>query len=212
MAHALPGVGENLQDHLEIYFQVASKEPITLYSKLNLFSKGLIGLEWLLFGTGLGATNHFESCGFIRSQAGIEYPDIQYHFLPAAMRYDGKAAFNGHGFQVHVGPMRSKSRGFVRIRSNDPKEHPTILFNYMSHPDDWEEFRACVRLTRELFQPARDEALCRRGNPAGQRRCNRRSRSTTSSASTAKAPITPAAPARWARPTIQRPWSIRNAG
>ena len=150
--HVLPGVGENLHDHLEIYFQVESKEPITLYSKLNLFSKGLIGLEWLLLKTGLGSTNHFESCGFIRSKAGIEYPDIEYHFLPAAMRYDGKAAFNAHGFQAHVGPMRTKSRGYVRVRSNDSKMPPKILFNYMSHPDDWEEFRACVRLTRELFQ------------------------------------------------------------
>ncbi len=149
--HALPGVGENLHDHLEIYFQLMSKKPVTLYSKLNLFSKGLIGLQWQLFGTGLGATNHFESCGFIRSKAGIEYPDIQYHFLPAAMRYDGKSAFPDHGFQAHVGPMRTKSRGFVRIRSNDPRESPSILFNYMSHPDDWTEFRACVRLTREIF-------------------------------------------------------------
>ena len=153
--HALAGVGENLHDHLEIYFQVESKQPITLYSKLNLFSKGLIGLEWLLLKTGLGSTNHFESCGFIRSKAGIEYPDIEYHFLPAAMRYDGKVAFNGHGFQVHVGPMRTKSRGYVRVRNSDAKTLPKILFNYMSHPDDWEEFRACVRLTRELFtQPS----------------------------------------------------------
>ena len=152
VTHALPGVGENLHDHLEIYFQLISKEPVTLYSKLNLVSKGMIGLEWLLFGTGLGATNHFESCGFIRSRAGIEYPDIQYHFLPAAMRYDGKAAFPNHGFQAHVGPMRTKSRGFVRVKSNDPKENPKILFNYMSHPDDWAEFRSCIRLTRELFQ------------------------------------------------------------
>jgi choline dehydrogenase len=150
--HALPGVGENLQDHLEVYFQMISKEPVTLYSKLNWFSKGLIGLEWMLFGTGLGATNHFESCGFIRSQAGIEYPDIQYHFLPAAMRYDGKAAFDNHGFQVHVGPMRSKSRGHVRIRSNDPRANPAIVFNYLSHPDDLPEWRRAVRLTRELFQ------------------------------------------------------------
>ncbi len=150
--HALPGVGENLHDHLEIYFQLMSKKPVTLYSKLNLFSKGLIGLQWQLFGRGLGATNHFESCGFIRSRAGIEYPDIQYHFLPAAMRYDGKLAFPGHGFQVHVGPMRTKSRGFVRIRSNDPRNNPSILFNYMSHQDDWSEFRASIRLTREIFQ------------------------------------------------------------
>ncbi len=153
--HALPGVGENLHDHLEVYFQVESKKPVTLHSKLNLFSKGLIGLEWVLFRSGLGSTNHFEACGFIRSKAGIEYPDIEYHFLPAAMRYDGTTAFPGHGFQVHVGPMRSKSRGFVRVQSNDPLVPPRILFNYMSHPDDWEEFRACIRLTRELFvQPA----------------------------------------------------------
>ena len=155
VTHALPGVGENLQDHLEVYFQFVSKLPVTLFSKLNWFSKGLIGAEWLLFGSGLGATNHFESCAFIRSRAGIEYPDIQYHFLPAAMRYDGKTAFKGHGFQVHAGPMRSKSRGSVRIRSNDPHVAPEIRFNYLSHPDDLAEWRACVRLTRELFrQPA----------------------------------------------------------
>ena len=152
VAHELPGVGENLQDHLEIYFQLKSLQPITLNSQLGLFNKAKIGLEWLLFGTGLGATNHFESCGFIRSRAGIDYPDIEYHFLPAAMRYDGRIAFAGHGFQVHVGPMRSKSRGFAHIKSPDANEHPKILFNYMSHPDDWEEFRACVRLTRELFK------------------------------------------------------------
>jgi len=155
VVHALPGVGENLQDHLEIYFQVRCREPVTLYSKLNWFSKGLIGAEWLLFKTGLGATNHFESCGFIRSAAGVEYPDIQYHFLPAAMRYDGKAAFDGHGFQAHVGPMRSKSRGYVRIRSNNLVEPPRILFNYLTHPDDMPEWRRAVRLTREIFrQPA----------------------------------------------------------
>lgn len=155
VAHALPGVGENLQDHLEVYFQVRCREPVTLYSKLGWFSKGMIGAEWLLFGTGLGATNHFEACGFIRSAAGVEYPDIQYHFLPAAMRYDGKAAFAGHGFQAHVGPMRSKSRGYVRIRRNDPAEAPRILFNYLTHPDDMPEWRRALRLTREIFrQPA----------------------------------------------------------
>jgi choline dehydrogenase len=155
VVHALPGVGENLQDHLEIYFQIRSKEPVTLYSQLNLVSKGMIGAEWLLLKTGLGSTNHFESCGFIRSAAGVEYPDIQYHFLPAAMRYDGTAAFNDHGFQVHVGPMRSKSRGHVRVKGNDPHASPAILFNYLSHPDDLPEWRTAVRLTREIFrQPA----------------------------------------------------------
>jgi len=152
VVHELPGVGENLHDHLEIYFQVKCKQPITLNGKLNLISKGMIGAEWVLFQSGLGATNHFESCGFIRSRAGIEYPDIQYHFLPAAVRYDGKVAFPGHGFQAHVGPMRTKSRGFVRVRNNEPENAPRILFNYMSHPDDWTEFRACVKLTREIMQ------------------------------------------------------------
>jgi len=150
--HALPGVGQNLQDHLEVYFQLESLKPVSLLPSLNLFSKGLIGLEWLLFKTGLGATNHFESCGFIRSGAGVEYPDIEYHFLPIAIRYDGKAAAKGHSFQVHVGPMRSKSRGFVKAKSAEPREAPTIKFNYMSHQDDWTEFRAAMRLTREIFE------------------------------------------------------------
>jgi choline dehydrogenase len=149
--HHLAGVGENLHDHLEVYFQVKCKQPITLNGKLNLVSKGMIGAEWMLLKSGLGSTNHFESCGFIRSAAGIEYPDIQYHFIPAAVRYDGKVAFPGHGFQVHVGPMRSKSRGFVRIQTNDAKASPKILFNYMSHEDDWKEFRSCIRLTREVI-------------------------------------------------------------
>ncbi|MEO6609994.1 MAG: choline dehydrogenase [Aestuariivirga sp.] len=152
--HELPGVGENLQDHLEVYFQLRCLQPVSLNRDLGLFSKARIGLEWLLFRTGLGATNHFESCGFIRSHAGIDYPNIQYHFLPAAMRYDGKAAFAGDGFQVHVGPMRSKSRGSIHIKSNDPAQAPRIQFNYMSHEDDWSEFRSCIRLTREIFQQA----------------------------------------------------------
>lgn len=150
-----PGVGANLQDHLEIYMQFASLQPVTLYKYWNLLGKALIGAQWLFTKTGLGASNQFESAGFIRSAAGIDYPDIQYHFLPIAVRYDGKAAANGHGFQAHVGPMRSKSRGAVTLRAPDPKAPPVIRFNYMSHPDDWAEFRACVRLTREIFaQPA----------------------------------------------------------
>ena len=149
-----PGVGENLQDHLEIYMQVESLQKITLNGKLGLLSKARIGAEWLFFRRGLGATNHFESCGFIRSRAGEPYPDIQYHFLPGAIRYDGRAAVKGHGFQVHVGPMRSKSRGHVRLRSPDPAVPPEIRFNYMSHPDDWTEFRTAIRLTREIFGQA----------------------------------------------------------
>ena len=146
-----PGVGANLQDHLEIYMQFASKLPITLFKYWNLWGKAIIGAQWLFTGTGLGASNQFESCAFIRSDKGVDYPDIQYHFLPIAVRYDGKAAAEGHGFQAHVGPMRSKSRGAITLRSGDPKDTPKINFNYMSHPDDWTEFRKCVRLTREIF-------------------------------------------------------------
>ncbi|WP_434721775.1 choline dehydrogenase [Mesorhizobium sp. RIZ17] len=146
-----PGVGANLQDHLELYIQQESTKPITLNSVLNPFSKALIGAQWLFFKTGLGATNHFEAAAFVRSAAGVDYPDIQYHFIPAAVRYDGKAAAKSHGFQAHVGPMRSKSRGSVTLRSPDPRTKPVIRFNYMSHPDDWSEFRHCIRLTREIF-------------------------------------------------------------
>ena len=152
--HDLPGVGENLQDHLEFYFQVACKQPLTLYSALNPVAKAMIGARWMLRHDGLGATNHFESCGFIRSRAGIRTPDIQYHFLPLAVSYDGKVKASGHGFQAHVGPMRSKSRGRVTLASADPAVKPSIRFNYMSHPDDWTEMRACVRLTREIFAQA----------------------------------------------------------
>ena len=155
--HDLPGVGENLQDHLEFYFQVACKEPITLYSSINPWSRALIGARWLLRKDGLGATNHFETCGFIRSRPGVPFPDIQYHFLPMAVAYDGSTLAQEHGFQAHVGPMRSKSRGWVRLASTNPLDKPRILFNYMSEADDWTEMRACVRLTREIFaQPSFD--------------------------------------------------------
>ncbi|MBS0123813.1 choline dehydrogenase [Thetidibacter halocola] len=147
-----PGVGRNLQDHLEVYYQFASRQPITLFKYWRLFWKGLIGAQWMLTGRGLGASNQFESAGFIRSRAGVDYPDIQYHFLPLAVRYDGKAAAEGHGFQVHTGPMRAQSRGAITLRSADPAEAPSIRFNYMSEEEDWIEFRTCLRLTREIFQ------------------------------------------------------------
>ena len=154
---ARQGVGENLQDHLELYVQQECIQPISLYSSLNLFSKARIGLQWLLFKTGEGATNHFESAAFVRSCAGVEYPDIQFHFLPVAIRYDGKLAAKTHGFQAHVGPMRSKSRGRVRLTSAKFNAAPSIAFNYMSHEQDWQDFRHCIRLTREIFsQPAFD--------------------------------------------------------
>jgi len=155
--HHLPGVGENLQDHLEFYFQFRCKQPITLNAKLDLWNKFLIGSRWFFYKTGLGATNHFESCAFIRSKAGIKWPDIQYHFLPAAMRYDGKVAFDGHGFQLHVGHNKPRSRGTVKVISGGVNNKPEICFNYLQHQDDIEGFRACVHLTREIIsQPAMD--------------------------------------------------------
>lgn len=149
------GVGANLQDHLELYIQMKSLKPVTLYSQYNYPAMARIGTQWLLAKAGLGTSNQFESAAFVRSAPGVDYPDIQFHFLPLAVRYDGKSAVKGHGFQAHVGPMRSPSRGTVRLRSADPAEAPAIRFNYMSHAKDWADFRHCIRLTREIFgQPA----------------------------------------------------------
>ena len=156
--HDLPSVGENLQDHLEVYFQYRCRQPITINGHLGLLSKLRIGAQWVLTKSGLGATNHFESCGFIRSRAGLAAPDIQYHFLPAAIRYDGQAAFDGHGFQVHVGPNKPDSRGHVRISGPDSIHEPLIQFNYLSTEKDLADWRQCLRLTREILQqPALDE-------------------------------------------------------
>jgi choline dehydrogenase len=152
-----PGVGGNLRDHLEVYFQFRCLQPLSLNRQLSLWRKGLIGARWVLFRNGLGATNHFEACAFIRSRAGLEWPDVQYHFLPGAMRYDGNAAFDGDGFQVHVGPNKPKSRGRVDIADTDPAAKPKILFNYLQAPEDVEDWRRVIRLTREILrQPAMD--------------------------------------------------------
>ena len=157
LLHELPGVGENLQDHLEFNFQYNCKQPISLNSELGLFKKGVIGVRWLLFKTGLGRTNHFEACAFIRSRAGVKSPDIQYHFLPGAITYDGSVAIKGHGFQVHVGHNKPTSRGHVRALSGDLSQHPEILFNYLDTEFDRQGFRDCVHLTREIMrQPAMD--------------------------------------------------------
>ncbi len=146
------GVGENLQDHLEVYFQYECTQAVSLNRELNWWRKGLIGARWMLTKDGLGATNHFESCGFIRSRAGLKSPNIQYHFLPGAMRYDGQAAFPGDGFQVHVGPNKPNSRGHVRIKSGNPHQAPSILFNYLESEQDRQDWRDCIRLTREILQ------------------------------------------------------------
>ncbi|HHR6051064.1 TPA: choline dehydrogenase [Providencia alcalifaciens] len=155
--HYLEGVGENLQDHLEMYLQYVCKQPVSLYPALKWFNQPMIGAEWLFKGTGIGASNQFEAGGFIRSSEKFAWPNIQFHFLPVAINYNGSNAVNQHGFQAHVGSMRSPSRGRVQIKSRDPHQHPSILFNYMSCEQDWEEFRAAIRITREIMaQPALD--------------------------------------------------------
>ena len=146
-----PGVGQNLQDHLEVYIQMAASQPVSLFKYWNLLGKARVGLQWALTRCGPGASNQFESAGFIRSAAGVEYPDLQFHFLPIAVRYDGQAASEGHGFQAHIGPMRSPSRGAVTLRSAKPEDSPKITFNYMSTEKDWIDFRRGIRLTREIF-------------------------------------------------------------
>ena len=146
-----PGVGQNLQDHLEVYIQMAASQPVSLFKYWNVFGKAWVGLQWVLTRGGPGASNQFESAGFIRSAVGVEYPDLQFHFLPIAVRYDGKAASEGHGFQAHIGPMRSPSRGAVTLRSAKPEDSPKITFNYMSTEKDWIDFRRGIRLTREIF-------------------------------------------------------------
>jgi choline dehydrogenase len=169
IVHELPGVGENLQDHLEFYFQLACTQPVSLYSHTTAVRKALVALRWLLTQGGLGASNQFETGGFIRSRAGVRYPDIQFHFLPLAVSYDGSSLAHEHGFQAHVGPMRSRSRGWVRLASSDALAPPKVFFNYMSHPEDWEEMRACVHLTREIFaQRSFDPYRGREIQPGGE--------------------------------------------
>jgi choline dehydrogenase len=163
----LPGVGQNLQDHLEMYLQYECKKPISLYPALQWWNQPKIGAEWLLMGKGLGASNQFEAGGFIRSSDKFAWPNIQYHFLPVAINYNGSNAVKEHGFQAHVGSMRSPSRGRVRLKSLNPHAHPSILFNYMSCAQDWEEFRAGIRITREIMhQPALDEFRGREISPS----------------------------------------------
>ncbi|WJV52256.1 choline dehydrogenase [Prodigiosinella aquatilis] len=169
LIHDLPGVGENLQDHLEMYLQYSCKQPISLYPALQWFNQPQIGVEWLLKGTGVGASNQFEAGGFIRSSKVFDWPNIQYHFLPVAINYNGSNAVKEHGFQAHVGSMRSPSRGRVQVRSKDPRRHPSILFNYMSTEQDWQEFRDAIRITRQIMaQPALDPYRGREISPGEQ--------------------------------------------
>ncbi|TCP24938.1 choline dehydrogenase [Scopulibacillus darangshiensis] len=147
----LPGVGENLQDHLEVYIQHACSQPVSEQPNLNKMRMPWVGLQWLLGRTGPAATNHFEGGGFVRSNEDYEYPNLMYHFLPLAVRYDGQKADTPHGFQVHVGPMYSDARGKLKIRSTDPTQHPSMIFNYLSTEQDRREWVEAVRITREIM-------------------------------------------------------------
>lgn len=169
VVHDLPGVGENLQDHLEMYLQYSCKQPVSLYPALKWYKQPVIGAEWLFFGKGIGASNQFEAGGFIRTNEDVGWPNIQYHFLPIAINYNGSNAVNEHGFQAHVGSMRSLSRGRVRLTSLNPHDHPSILFNYMSTDQDLQEFRDGIRITREIMhQPALDPYRGREISPGKQ--------------------------------------------
>ncbi len=151
----LPGVGQNLQDHLEVYVQYASKLPVSVAPALKWRNRPLVGARWLLARSGPGATNHFEGGGFARSNDDVAYPNLMFHFLPIAIRYDGSAPAGGHGYQVHIGPMYSDSRGSVQITSADPAVHPALRFNYLSTPTDRREWAEAIRIARDILnQPA----------------------------------------------------------
>ncbi|MDQ3859861.1 MAG: choline dehydrogenase [Actinomycetota bacterium] len=155
--HALPGVGQNLQDHLEVYVQHAAKEPVSVAPSYRWRNRPQVGLQWLLFRSGPGATNHFEAGGFIRSNDEVEYPNLMFHFLPIAIRYDGSQPAVGHGYQVHVGPMTSDARGWVKLKSRDPRVHPALQFNYLSTEQDRREWVEAIHHARTILaQPAFD--------------------------------------------------------
>jgi choline dehydrogenase len=154
----LPGVGENLQDHLEAYVQYASKQPVSLAPALKLRNRPAIGLEWLLRRTGPASTNHFEAGGFTRSNDDVDYPNLMFHFLPIAVRYDGTSPIKGHGYQVHIGPMYSDARGSVKLVSKDPRIPPAMEFNYLSTDQDRREWVEAIRVARQILtQPGFDE-------------------------------------------------------
>ncbi len=150
----LPGVGENLQDHLEVYIQHACTQPVSQQPSLSLWRYPFIGLQWLLRRTGPAATNHFEGGGFVRSNEDVAYPNLMFHFLPVAVRYDGQKAAAKHGYQVHIGPMYSDSRGSVKIQSTDPRRHPSLKFNYLSTAQDRREWVEAVRISRDILGQA----------------------------------------------------------
>jgi choline dehydrogenase len=152
VVHDLPGVGENLQDHLEVYVQHACKQPVSMAPALAMWRRPLIGAQWLFLRSGPGATNHFEGGGFVRGNDDVAYPNLMFHFLPIAIRYDGSAPAGGHGYQVHIGPMYSDARGSVKIKSTDPRTHPALRFNYLSTEQDRREWVEAVRTARNILR------------------------------------------------------------
>jgi choline dehydrogenase len=157
VVHDLPGVGENLQDHLEVYIQYGCKQPVSVAPYLKWRNRPKVGLEWVLRHQGPGATNHFEAGGFVRSNEDVEWPNLMFHFLPIAIRYDGSVPAGDHGYQVHIGPMTSDARGSVKLKSTDPSVHPALQFNYLSTDQDRREWREAVRVARLILnQPSFD--------------------------------------------------------
>ena len=202
MVADLPGVGANLQDHLEVYIQHASKQPVSIAPWLKHRHKPRIGAEWLFRRRGVGASNHFEAGGFIRSNDEVAYPNLMFHFLPIAIRYDGSQPAAEHGYQVHIGPMYSDVRGTVKIKSRDPFEHPALQFNYLSTENDRREWIEMVRSARDILDAAGVRAVLGRRDLARARRSAPTRRSSTGSPRTPRPPCTRPAPRRWA-PTTQ---------
>ena len=197
----MPGVGEHLQDHLEVYIQYGSKLPVSIAPGLRWRARPRIGAEWLFFRRGLGATNHFEGGGFVRSNDDVDYPNLMFHFLPVAIRYDGTAPTEGHGYQVHVGPMYSDARGSVKIKSTDPRQHPALRFNYLSTEQDRREWVESIQVARNILtQPAFDPFNAGELSPGPERR-DRRRRSWTGWPGTPRPRCTPRAPRGWASTT-----------
>ena len=202
MVADVPGVGQNLQDHLEVYVQHASKQPVSIAPGLRMRARPKIGYEWLFHRRGLGATNHFEGGGFVRSNDDVDYPNLMFHFLPVAVRYDGSVPSEGHGYQVHIGPMYADTRGHVKIRSTDPSEHPSMLFNYLSTPNDRREWVEAIRVARDILSQPGLAAVQRRRDLARGRASRPTTRSSTGSGATPRPRSTRRAPRRWApRPT-----------
>jgi choline dehydrogenase len=157
VVHDLPGVGEHLQDHLEVYVQYACTQPVSIAPGMKMWRRPFIGAQWLFLRSGLGATNHFEAGGFVRSNDDVDYPNLMFHFLPIAIRYDGSAPAGDHGYQVHIGPMYSDARGSVKLKSGDPRQHPALRFNYLSTDQDRREWVEAIRVARNILnQPAFD--------------------------------------------------------